>query len=245
MLAEPNSSTPIAGRQVAAVFLLYLLVAASLSVAAPLLIGLDDSLESQVISLPTAALAVLLLAWSLGKAAMQQLWNPGGLGYGARVSAFGRGMVAAAWAWPLAMGVAFGGSLLIRLLLGYEPVEQMAVSAVREAEESGPLLLAFTAMMVTVVPVTEELLFRGFLQSWLRRYLSSRWCIAVTALPFALSHYSPTQEWSNLSLILALFVLGCFLGRLYERWGTLWAPIGLHAAFNAISVALLLFFPES
>jgi uncharacterized protein len=104
-----------------------------------------------------------------------------------------------------------------------------------------PMLIGVSAILVVIVaPWLEELLFRGLLQSWLRRYLAPCWAITIATAVFALCHYSPTQGIGNFEIVLSLAVLGAFLGYLLEKYETLWAPIGLHMAFNAVGSALAL-----
>jgi membrane protease YdiL (CAAX protease family) len=95
--------------------------------------------------------------------------------------------------------------------------------------------------IVILVPFIEELLFRGFLQSFLKRYVERKWAIVITAALFAIVHFAPSQKEGNVQLIGALFILACFLGFAYEKEGTLWAPIGLHVAFNGASVLMIAF----
>lgn len=88
-------------------------------------------------------------------------------------------------------------------------------------------LLVFTA--VVIVPVYEELLFRGHLQSLLRHYLGRSWAaILLTSGAFAVVH----PWWSGPSI----FVLSVCLGYAYERRGNLWLPMMIHSLFNAISI---------
>ena len=95
------------------------------------------------------------------------------------------------------------------------------------AEMPGPLtrtLLALTA--VVIAPLQEEMLFRGVFQTLLRSYLSSAWAaIAISAAMFALVHFDQSH-WP------ALFVLGMGMGYTYEKSGSLWQPIFVHALFN-------------
>jgi membrane protease YdiL (CAAX protease family) len=44
--------------------------------------------------------------------------------------------------------------------------------------------------------------------------------------------------------MLGLGILAIILCLLYERTGSLWAPITMHACFNASTIAALIFFPE-
>jgi len=82
----------------------------------------------------------------------------------------------------------------------------------------GPLL---------VVPVAEELFFRGILQSYLKQYLESRWlALLVASVCFGGAHMVQPQ------VVIPLTGLALILGYLYEKRGSLVAPILLHALFN-------------
>jgi membrane protease YdiL (CAAX protease family) len=88
---------------------------------------------------------------------------------------------------------------------------------------------------VVLAPLVEELLFRGLLQSMLRRYLNNPWhAVLLTAGIFALFHIDTPQN------IPALFVLGMVLGYNYERCGRLWPAILIHLLFNGIMILLRL-----
>lgn len=92
------------------------------------------------------------------------------------------------------------------------------------------LIIIFAAL---IVPVFEELLFRGFFQTALRSLSNSPWIgILLTSIFFAILH-PPTH-------IPALFMLSCGLGYAYERSGSLFRPILMHILFNGFSVAMTL-----
>ncbi|HDS84083.1 MAG TPA: CPBP family intramembrane metalloprotease [Phycisphaerales bacterium] len=137
-------------------------------------------------------------------------------------------------AYPLVIG---GIGLVIaigRLLAGdrftfhtHESLEELAEStrlAVR-------VLMA--ALLVVVVPVMEELLFRGLLQSAMRTLLPGVWpAILLTSALFAVVH-SPMHAPG-------IFALACVMGYAYERSGSLFRPIFIHILFNGLAVMSLL-----
>ena len=120
--------------------------------------------------------------------------------------------------------------------------EQIAVRFLKSSFES-PLyfILAFLSIVV-LAPLIEETLFRGFLQSYIRQHLGSRQAILITSVCFSLFHYSAGQGIGNISIILSLFLLALFLGFLYEKRGSLLAPMILHGTFNLVSVVNLYLF---
>jgi len=92
------------------------------------------------------------------------------------------------------------------------------------------LIVVFAA---GVVPVFEELLFRGFFQTTLRSLSGHPWAgIVLTSVFFAILH-PPTH-------IPALFMLSVGLGYAYERSGSLLRPILMHTFFNGLSVGMTL-----
>lgn len=160
-------------------------------------------------------------------------------------SALLRNLAIGAAAWLISFPcVAFTGAL-VRFLLSFIPpvhqVEQLAVAQLKAAQDD-PLIFALSILgIVTLIPLLEELLFRGALQGVLKNFLSPFYAIATTSVVFALFHFSASQGASNIELLLSLFVLSCFLGYLRERQHSLWASIALHSTFNAASIVMILF----
>ncbi len=120
--------------------------------------------------------------------------------------------------------------------------DQTAVRALKQALDDPAMSAVMIFCIVGIVPVVEEMLFRGYLQTWLRGFWNSKISIVVTSVIFAVFHYSFQQGWSNIELLISLFVLSLFLGLIYEKKESLWAPIGLHVTFNFVNVGVLLFF---
>ncbi len=85
-----------------------------------------------------------------------------------------------------------------------------------------------------IVPIAEELLFRGVCFRALRGAFSIRAAIVLQALLFAGFH-------GNMLQVLYVFPVAIVLGLVYEWSGSLVAPILLHIAFNSANelVALL------
>lgn len=89
-------------------------------------------------------------------------------------------------------------------------------------------LIVFTA--VVAVPFIEELIFRGMIQTMLRSYIVKPWpAIFLASLVFVVFHAN-APHWP------ALFVLSLCLGYTYEKSGSLFRSIFVHALFNAMSV---------
>lgn len=88
-------------------------------------------------------------------------------------------------------------------------------------------MLAFFTLVV-MVPIVEELVFRGYLFGKLRKHVPVYVAVLATSLLFALAH----GQWN---VAIDTFVLGMFLAMLREVTGSIWAGILLHMIKNAIA----------
>ena len=90
--------------------------------------------------------------------------------------------------------------------------------------------VVIAAVAIVVVPVFEEMLFRGLLQTMIRSYLQRTWAaIFITSAIFASVHAN-AGHWP------ALFVLSVCMGYAYEKSGSLYRAIFIHMLFNAINI---------
>ncbi len=90
---------------------------------------------------------------------------------------------------------------------------------------------------VVAAPIAEEFFFRRVLQGWLEARLpgdAGRGAVVVSAALFAVAHTG--QGLASVPL----FLLGLVLGWIARQTGSIVACVLLHAAFNAVSVALVL-----
>ncbi len=105
-----------------------------------------------------------------------------------------------------------------------------------------PVYFIIAIISITLfAPFIEELLFRGFLQSFIRQHLAAKQAIGITSLLFALFHYSPEQGLANITIVGSLFTLSLFIGFTYEKRGSLVSPMILHSLFNTMSILHLYF----
>ena len=102
--------------------------------------------------------------------------------------------------------------------------------------ESALANVAVGLLVVGAAPITEELFFRGFMFAGLRRRLPFAAAAAISAGLWGLFHYTGP---GTLGVVLQLAAFGIILGWLYERTGSIWPPIAVHALNNAIAFAIL------
>jgi uncharacterized protein len=158
---------------------------------------------------------------------------------------FAFGMLGWFLSFPIVTVINEGLETLLKRFFHLGSYEQVAVQFVKNAMAS-PFSLTFALLAIVVfAPLIEEFLFRGMLQTYFKRHLGVKAAILLSSLAFALFHFAPSQGLGNIPLLVSLFLLGGYLGFLYERQGSLWAPIGLHLTFNLFSALRILFFPEA
>ncbi|WP_176908081.1 CPBP family intramembrane glutamic endopeptidase [Hymenobacter lapidiphilus] len=88
-----------------------------------------------------------------------------------------------------------------------------------------------------VIPVLEEVLFRGVLLQGLLRNKKPWVAIGQQALLFGLIHFNPAQS-------VGAFLIGLLLGWLCYRTGSLLPGIGIHALNNLGAFGLLIWLPK-
>lgn len=131
--------------------------------------------------------------------------------------------------------------MLILVLTKEAPSTQLAVEQFKLVIGHPVLMTLLGFIIFALTPIAEEFLFRGLLQSWLIKYFDSTIVgIVLASVVFALFHFAPSQGTSNIPLISTLFLLSCTLGFLYKKQQSLWASIGLHSTFNAISLLMIM-----
>ena len=104
--------------------------------------------------------------------------------------------------------------------------------------ENDWLLPVIGVAVVGVAPFVEELFFRGFLYTGLRRGLGVPSAALISGVLFAIAHIDP-------GLIIPFTLVGIVLAFTYERSGSLAAPIGVHLIFNLVSFLALVLVPEA
>ncbi|NGX30763.1 MAG: hypothetical protein K940chlam8_00112 [Chlamydiae bacterium] len=176
-------------------------------------------------------LLFLLFFYKLGPQKTHQI-----LGDGAKSTSFIFGVISWFVAFPLSALIGLIIQIFVHMITDYNLHEQLAVLHLKNLMDF-PLLFILTSLsFAIIIPFLEELIFRGFLLNYLKKFVNRHLAILFSAAIFALFHFSTKQSYDNIELIVSLFVLGWFLGFLYEKKRSIFAPFGLHVAFNAISI---------
>lgn len=90
-----------------------------------------------------------------------------------------------------------------------------------------------TVLAALIVPVAEEMLFRGLIQTALRSVGLTAWrAIVICSLLFSAVHYSTHA--------VSIFFLSCCMGYAYEKSGSLFRSMAIHIYFNSFNILMSL-----
>ncbi len=145
------------------------------------------------------------------------------------------------------------GASLALPVIGVTLIVGAILLAIFRVEPQSPLpptgelsgLLLQLVVGAIIAPVAEEILFRGFAVTAWRRSIGASRAIFRATLLFALAHVVGIEA-TNFGQATGLIVVGAgtrvpvawVLGWMFVRRGSIWAPIGLHATFNAVLLIL-------
>ena len=122
-----------------------------------------------------------------------------------------------------------GYEYVYRTVTGHPPDLQV-VAAFLQANTPSDAILLFVAAAI-LIPVYEEIIFRGFLHDWFEKRIGRWWALIAGACAFGLIH--------GLVMAFPVGALGLGAGWLRLRFGNLWAPIAVHALMNGVSIISL------
>lgn len=129
------------------------------------------------------------------------------------------------------LGVSLSISMILAQILPEEIIDQAQELGFSETL-SGINLIPVGLALIVVAPITEEILFRGFLFKGLRKKLSFVPAAFISGALFALAHY-------QINVGIDVFIMSIGLAWLYENTGSIWAPILMHMLKNALAFVLV------
>ena len=132
--------------------------------------------------------------------------------------------------WAAAMTLTAVGFSLLNDLAGREAPEFIV-----KTYATAGYLPFFWAAIAVCAPVSEEVLFRGFMFSGLAASrLGAKGAVALTSLAFAIVH-GGQYGWVEM---VEIAVVGVLLGIARARTGSLFPPLAMHIALNLTSLTL-------
>ncbi len=140
------------------------------------------------------------------------------------------------WSTPLVAGCGVGVAFVV--VFAGALIRTPDIDSPMKALLSDPTsALLVAALGVTLGPLCEEIVFRGFLQPLLVRSLGAAAGILLAALPFGLLHLQEYgYSWRHALLIT---MAGAAFGWMRQRTGSTRAAVVMHAAYNGVFFAVL------
>lgn len=232
--ASAGATQPVSVRPTWLDFVLYLVVGVGGFVAASVLIGrqiprldLTASVVAYGLNILFFAGSVLVLGVLRGKLSLRAMgFFPPRLG----VNWFLTALVLSLLLLPLRGLV----GVLVQNLAG--PGLQGLEGRMNVIAPAGFTWVGFLVTLVgagLLVPISEELFFRGALFTWFRQRYTFPIALLASSVLFALGHID------TLGVVASSFVLALFNAWVYERSKTLWAPIVMHMTTNSFAVILI------
>lgn len=192
-------------------------------------------------SIVVATLIVIFYSLLVNRHLAARVWNEGNK----TLVGIGKSVVMSAFSWlivyPWVIVISQVVMIIFIAIWQQQPpnIDQEMVRHLKDIAQHKFLFGGTVFSVIFLVPIAEELIFRGFLQSYLRTGLGCWGAILLASAIFASLHYSVGQGIANWQIVLSLFIVSLYLGFLYERERTLWAPIALHVVINALSLGIL------
>jgi membrane protease YdiL (CAAX protease family) len=205
-------------------FGLGLAMTAGLSVAGGAQFGSGDvPLGFMLGTLAVQAMAMAGGVWLMGLKRRGYTWT----GIGLRPTT--RGWVAASVGIFIVMRIAV---TLLALLLAQLGITSMQAQALAPAGFSWISAIGMTVLAGLVIPIVEEIFFRGVVYRWLRDKWGIVVGVIVSGLVFGIAHFEPAT-------VVPAIVMGFVLALVYEKSHSLWPPILIHMLNNTLAIAAL------
>lgn len=203
-----------------------------LAILTPILVlPFDPDLDSNGSLLAAQALfGLTLLVFPLGNASG---WSLAGLREAPRRLGLRR-FALSAFGWALLAMFAYYLFAGLFAALVVQPEQEDIGGQLGVGDENLLVALSAVILIVGLAPIAEETFFRGFVFSGLRSRLALWPAALLSGLVFGLPHVT-----TGVTTVVPLAVFGVALAWLYEKTGSLWPPVIVHAINNGFALALL------
>ncbi len=115
----------------------------------------------------------------------------------------------------------------------FSPVPEEYAQQIRELKPEGAFQFTVTLLgLCLLVPVAEEIVFRGMIQRIFSRNMGAVTGVLLAGAIFGAVHL-------NAHLLISITAFGWFLGFLFETTGNLTYPMVAHAIFNGVAMVQL------
>jgi CAAX protease family protein len=136
-----------------------------------------------------------------------------------------------AFLWGMAATVPLGLGLAWMLSTRWSPIRRLVALV---TEQIGPILagcsVAELALLAVGAGVSEEILFRGVVQTGLARAVPAWLALVTASVAFGLVHFA-SRAYAAVA-----GVMGVYLGSLFLLQGSLLAPIVTHSLYDLVAL---------
>jgi len=193
------------------------------------------SLKGSVFAGLSAAIALLILSYLIGSTARKELF-----GSSNSYIKFFKGVFFGLISYPFITITVQLINLVLSYLFGIEQQDQLAYIFLKNLAGSGWFFWAAVVSVAAIVPIGEELLFRGYILAFLCRIFQPGLVAAISGAIFALFHMASSQGFTNISFFIGLTIFGILAANLKTKENSLLATIGMHSSFNTLSLIILI-----
>lgn len=111
-----------------------------------------------------------------------------------------------------------------------------STSSMLSAQNLNPFeIILWFLFLGFVGPFIEELVFRGAVMAFCKKYLPNWAALLISSALFGLIHYN------TLPMMISTFVIGLFYGYAQLKTESVWASFFIHSLSNLVSVVIILF----
>ncbi len=159
----------------------------------------------------------------------------------APLAALGIGSINLRDIWSYGVLGGLGVYLLVTVIMAViisflpQPPQPQAVADLILNARGGVQIISLLLLVGVIAPVSEELLFRGFIYPALRSYFGVNWGITATACLFGLMHF-------DLIRFVPLAIGGACLNIFSERSNSIYPAIVAHSMWNTVAALLVIVF---
>jgi len=134
----------------------------------------------------------------------------------------------------LGLFVVIVGGGLSELLSGFLNIEKSSINKQLLSDNLWLNILQFKIVASLLVPITEELIFRGLIFKFIRQHKGFIFSVIISSLVFSVLHFS-------LEMLPFTFVLGVVTAFAFEKTNSLVYPILIHMLVNGLASSILLY----
>ena len=134
----------------------------------------------------------------------------------------------------LGLFVVIIGGGLSEFLSGFLNIEKSSINKQLLSDNLWLNILQFKIVASLLVPITEELIFRGLIFKFIRQHKGFIFSVIVSSLVFSVLHFS-------LEMLPFTFVLGVVTAFAFEKTNSLVYPILIHILVNNLASSMLFY----